>query len=225
MKIITVWLVLFTVFSGLSHADNSPILKKSNITIAFDNAEFYGSDSVFLPNKAKDAVMTLLEYHGYPLFDGIKDKIFVTDYSLGRFTELGTAGILYENSQKNGYLLMDVILLPHQMLPEHWHVDGETSMAKREGLLVRSGSAYLGGLANGEDNINSFSALNIPKIHMLGEVEAKHVVHAKIGDFENLQQIESKHWLVAGEDGAVITEVATFSEAAATHFSSSRIKF
>jgi hypothetical protein len=39
--------------------------------IAFDNAEFYDAEGNFLEDKAKDAVVRLCQYHGYPVFPAL----------------------------------------------------------------------------------------------------------------------------------------------------------
>jgi len=179
-------------------------------SINFKNSDFYNKKGKFLPEKAKDAIIALLNYHGYPMFDGIRDRIFVMDYNSGNFLNVGLSGLMYENNQKNLYMLLDIFLLPNQMLAEHWHVDGETTAAKREGWLVRWGKSYVAGI--GKDNLSNFPEIKIPKIHWNGKVKANHVKVAERGDFYNLEQVLSPHWQMAGDEGAIITEVANFAD-------------
>ena len=203
--------ILLTI--GLLHfsayAQNNNVDTKS-ATIHFDNAYFYDENGTFLPEKAKDAILNLMDYHGYPTYEGIRDDLWVMDYNAGRFAEVGLSGITYENNQKNLYMLLDIFLLPNQMLAEHWHVDGEETAAKREGWLVRWGKSYIVGV--GVDNMSQFPQVKVPKVHWDGNVAAKHVVEGLPGTFTNLQEVLSKHWQMAGDKGAIITEVANFAD-------------
>ncbi|NRB42695.1 MAG: hypothetical protein HRU20_30205 [Pseudomonadales bacterium] len=200
-------LLLVFSFASITSSNAASSVPKA---LQFENAGFYDENGEFLPEKAKDAIMTMLKYHGYPVFDGMRKKMFAVDYNTGRFTEVGISGVMYENSQTHMYFLLDFFLLPGQMVAEHYHIDGETSAAKREGWLVRWGQSYIGGI--GDDNMADYSNLIIPKIHWNGKVDARHVVDAKPGMFTNMAQVLSKHWMMAGNEGAIITEVANYSD-------------
>lgn len=113
-------------------------------------------------------------------------------------------------------MLIDLFLLPGQMLPEHWHLDGETNPAKLEGWLIRHGESYIVGA--GEDNLNKFPEIKIPECHMNGTVTTKHVVLATAGSFTSQDILYSKHWQFGGTEGAIITEVANVhTDAAVRH--------
>ncbi len=111
---------------------------------------------------------------------------------------------MFKNNEQDQYMLMDLFLLPHQMLPEHWHLKTEKNPAKREGWLVRCGESHIVGI--GEDNLSK--DVVIPACHNGGKTETRHEVLAKPGMFVPLAQVESKHWQWAGDEGAIITEVA-----------------
>ena len=171
----------------------------------FKNGDFY-KDGEFDVEKGKDAIVALCKYHGYPIFDDFREKLWVSDYGTGQFTKLGLAANMFVNNEKDRYMLMDLFLLPGQMLPEHWHLEGEGNPAKLEGWLVRHGKSYIIGI--GDDNLAEFPAIKVPKCHMKGEVTTKHVAEADPGDFNMLMQVETRHWQFAGEEGAIVTEVA-----------------
>ena len=118
----------------------------------FKNETFYGPDGKFDVEKGKHAIIALCKYHGYPIFPGLREKLWVSDYGTGQFTKLGLAAYLFINNEEDRYMLMDLFLLPGQMLPEHWHLDGEKNPAKREGWLVRWGSSHIVGI--GEPNLS-----------------------------------------------------------------------
>ena len=172
--------------------------------IRFDNASFYGADGKFDVEKGKDAIMVLMKHHGYPVFPGMREQLWVSDYGTGQFTKLGLAAYLFKNNEEDKYMLMDLFLLPGQMLPEHWHLDGDKNPAKREGWLVRWGLSHIVG--EGEPNLGK--DVVIPKCHMNGEATTKHETVAGPGAFVSLTKVYTRHWQLAGPEGAIITEVA-----------------
>jgi D-lyxose ketol-isomerase len=190
--------------------------EKCKDAITFKNEDFYKADGTFDVEKGKDAIVALAKYHGYNIFPGFRESLWVSDYGTGKYTELGLAACLFKNNEKDRYMLMDLFLLPNQMLPEHWHLDGETNPAKLEGWLVRNGMSYIVG--QGEDNLASFDAIKIPDCHMNGEAETKHVVEGMPGTFTPQDVVYAKHWQFSGSEGAVITEVANVhTDAAVRH--------
>lgn len=180
--------------------------KAEKKTLKFTNEQFYDSEGKFLEEKAKDAIIEMLEFHNYPVFESLRDRIWVTDYNKGNYATLGLASITFVNDTKDKYMLMDIFLLPNQMLGEHMHFAAEGNPAKMEGWLVRHGKSYIAAI--GEDNMSDFPQVKVPSYHWDGKVTAKHIVEANEGDFAQLCQVESPHWQFAGNQGAVITEVA-----------------
>lgn len=179
--------------------------KRKKNKLAFRNKSFY-TDGKFDVEKGKDAIIALCKYHGYPIFPDLREKLWVSDYNTGQFTELGLAACMFMNNEKDRYMLMDLFLLPGQMLPEHWHLDGETNPAKREGWLVRWGKSYIVG--EGTDNLATFPQITIPKCHMNSQTLTKHVVETTPGMFVPLVEVKTRHWQYGGSEGAIITEVA-----------------
>lgn len=177
---------------------------KGKPSIQFKNEHFYDAQGKFDEEKAKDAIIALCQYHGYPVFPGLREKLWIADYGVGKFTEVGLAAYMFVNNVEDGYMMMDIFLLPHQMLPEHWHVEGEGNPAKREGWLVRWGVSHIVGV--GEPNLGK--DVVVPKTHRGGQVETQHETVATPGMFVPLAKVETKHWQYAGPEGAIITEVA-----------------
>lgn len=173
-------------------------------SIRFDNAYFYGPDGTFQPERAKDAYVALMKHHGYPVLPGLREKLWVSDYGTGRFAELGLGAAMFKNNEEHRYMLMDLYLLPGQMLPEHWHLQGETNPAKLEGWLVRHGLSHIVG--EGEPNLSA--DVVIPACHMNGTATVRHEVIARAGDFVPLNREGARHWQFAGPEGAILTEVA-----------------
>ena len=203
--------------TGVSSAQTKEVEMKAEkpaSAIQFDNATFYGGDGKFDVEKGKDAIMALMKYHNYPVFPGMREKIWVSDYGTGQFTKLGLAACLFKNNEDDKYMLMDLFLLPGQMLPEHWHLDGDKNPAKREGWLVRWGLSHIVGA--GEANLGK--DVVVPACHKNGEVTVKHEVDAGPGTFVPLAKVYTRHWQLAGPEGAIITEVANVhTDAAVRH--------
>ena len=211
---------LLLALMGLTYANGAPTedadmkTVKPAAGIQFDNASFYGADGKFDVEKGRDAIVTLMKYHNYPIFPGMREKIWVSDYGTGQFTKLGLAAYLFKNNEEDKYMLMDLFLLPGQMLPEHWHLDGDSNPAKREGWLVRWGLSHIVGA--GEPNLGK--DVVVPACHHNGEVTVKHEVVAGPGTFVSLAKVYTRHWQLAGPEGAIVTEVANVhTESAVRH--------
>ena len=173
--------------------------------LKFTNEQFYDADGKFLEEKAKDALMEMLAYHDYPVFEGLRERIWLTDYNKGKYAELGLASIMFVNNEVDKYMLMDIFLLPGQMLGEHMHFAADGNPAKMEGWVVRHGKSYVAGV--GVDNRADFPQVIVPQFHWDGKVTANHIIEANEGDFAKLEEVESAHWQMAGPEGVVITEV------------------
>jgi len=175
--------------------------------IQFDNASFYDKDGKFIEAKGKEAIIALMKYHNYSLVAEVEkdpSKLWVSDYGTGQFTTLGLAAWMFMNNEDDRYMLMDLYLLPGQMLPEHWHLATDKNPAKREGWLIRHGLSHVVGI--GEANLSK--DVVIPKCHDGGKATTMHETIATPGTFVPLAKVGSKHWQFGGPEGAIITEVA-----------------
>ena len=173
--------------------------------LGLNNADFYDADGKFDVEKGKDAIITLMEYHGYPIFPDIREKLWVSDYGTGEFLKLGLAANMFINNEEARYMVMDLFLLPNQMLPEHYHLKTDKNPAKNEGWVVRHGVSYV----YGEGGPTIAMKAVVPKCHMNGMVTVEHEVILKPGEFTPLVRVGSRHWQFGGPEGAIITEVAT----------------
>ncbi len=172
--------------------------------IHFENGEFYGPDGSFNVDKAKKAVVRLCQHFHYPVFPDFETNLWVSDYGTGQFTKLGLAAYIYVNNVADRYMMLDLFILPGQMLPEHWHLEAEGNPAKLEGWLVRWGLSHIVGI--GEPNLSK--DVVIPKCHCNGKASTEHEVIATPGTFVPLAEVQSRHWQYGGPEGAIVTEVA-----------------
>jgi D-lyxose ketol-isomerase len=196
-----------------------------NITsIQFDNAWFYDKDGKFIEERGKEAYIAVMKYHGYPVFPGMKEKLWVSDYGTGEFTKLGLGACMFVNNDKDpeGYrfMLMDLFLLPGQMLPEHYHLKSAKSVEKMEGWLVRHGSVTIVGEGEPTPGLKERQPKSqSPSSTVFNGVEATP------GTFIKLNRVTARHSQLAGPEGAIETEVANFHDNSAVRHTNEKLIF
>jgi len=217
-------LALFTFSQGCNNIGKNTNAKKiyaKKASINFDNAHFYNQDGSFNQEAAKDAYIAVMKYHGYPVFDGMREKLWVSDYGTGEFTKLGLGAYGFINNQENCYLAQDLFLLPNQMLPEHYHIRTAKSPAKMESWHVRNGLAYIYGEGEPTKNIKA----DIPQCHMNGTVTVRHETILHKGEVTTLNRKTARHWMYGGPKGAVISEYGTYHDNDGVIHSDSKLVF
>ncbi len=205
------------------NASAAPLLRRRVVvSAALNNADFYDAQGKFKPEAAKAAYFRFLETAPYPIPERLRKEIWVSDFGLGRFTEVGLGGMFWVNNQKDNYTSLDFFLLPGQMIPEHWHVPlpAENVAVKMESWHVRWGSTY----TYGEGEPAAKLGVKIPECEEK-YVTVRHEKALKLGDVAGLTRPEQKHWQQAGSEGAIVTETSTFHSGAAVRFTDARIKF
>ncbi len=186
-----------------------------NARIHFENSWFYDANGKFDEEKAKDAYISLMRFHGYSLVEGIREKLWVSDYGTGQFARLGLGAVIFMNNEDHRYMLLDLYLLPGQMLPEHWHEATPKNPVKLEGWLVRHGRSHIVG--EGEPNLGR--DVVIPPCHMKGKATVMHEVYCGPGEFAALNRATARHWQFGGPEGAIVTEVANVHDGAGVRHS------
>jgi D-lyxose ketol-isomerase len=189
--------------------------------IAFDNDHFYNEDGTFNKEAGKDAYIAVMKHHGYPVFDGLREGLWVSDYGLGQFAKLGLGAYGFINDEKGWYMGQDLYLLPNQMLPEHYHLKTDKGSAKMEGWHVRHGIAYVYGEGEPTKNIKA----TIPECHMNGTVSVQHETILHEGQCTTLNRKTARHWMFGGPQGAIISEYATYHDNDGVRHSGPKIVF
>ena len=187
--------------------------------LAFKNADFY-KNGKFDPDAAKDAVIEMMRYHGYPVFKGIREQMWISDYGLGQFAKLGLAAVGFINDLENSYMVQDLYLLPNQMLPEHYHLKTDKTTPKMEGWTVRHGLSYVYG--EGERSANMHAV--VPDFEK-DNVTVWHETILEPGQTTKLNRGTARHWQFAGPEGAIITEAATYHDNAGVRHTDPKIVF
>lgn len=90
---------------------------------------FY-KDGKFDQEAAKQAYIDMMENLGYPISENLRDNMWVSDFALGDFPAVGMGGIFWAQENEHGVFGHEILLLPNQMLIEHWHVAGNGLPAK-----------------------------------------------------------------------------------------------
>ena len=197
------------------------------------NKDFYKADGSFDADAAKKAYYALMESFGYPIPDALKtDQFWVCDFLTREFASVGMGGVFWLNEcgtygqsgakaykgkfsgQKFGYLGHDIYLLPGQVLPEHHHIGGEKGYGpKMEGWHVRHGSVTFYGEYKGDGGeapISEMPAGERPWGYGKDWFKCKYFAKRKAGQTYTLNDPESWHFQVADNQGAIVSEYATF---------------
>lgn len=186
-------------------------------TKKYTNADFYKNGKI-QPEIAKKAYLEMLEYYGVPFSKTLAAGIWITDFNLGDFENVGMAGIFWLNDSVHGYFGHEIYLLPNQMIPEHRHMATKFP-AKFESWKVNHGWCYNFAIGDPTANPPAFPASQKDFITSLSFVrqEVDEVVH--------LKEIESRHFLFAGDNGLIVTEYATYHDGAGLRFTNPNVVF
>jgi D-lyxose ketol-isomerase len=184
------------------------------------NADFYDAKGVFDAKKAKDAYYKMMKSFDYPIPERLRtDDFWALDFGTGRFTEVGMAGVFWVNDKEGDYLGHEIYLLPGQMIPEHWHVKTENARAKMEAWQLRNGSVTL----FGEGDASPVAQKICPSSEW-ANTTVRHCTHLKCGEYGKLNRVEARHFMVAGSEGCIVTEYASFHDMAGLRFTNTKIK-
>ncbi len=185
----------------------------------YKNSDFYGPDGKFSEDAAKKACFDMMERFHYPVYEKLRKEMWVLDFGLGNFVEVGMGGIFWINDKEGKYLGHEIFLLPGQMIPEHWHVKTDEVAAKAEAWQLRYGGVTLFGEGDPSPEFE--------KVVPAGERPATTVKHATVlalGEVAPLSRIESRHFMVAGPEGCIVTEYASYHDMKALRFTNPKAK-
>ena len=173
-------------------------------TKKYTNADYY-TDGVFNQDVAKKAFLDMFEHYGISFTPFLEENFWVNDFGLGDFENTGMGGVFWINNSEHRYFGHEIYLLPGQMIAEHYHVPSAYP-AKHESWHVRNGWVYNFGI--GEPTPNPPALPESQKEF----ITAQNFQIMRVGDISSLQVLESRHFLMAGDEGAVVTEYGTFHD-------------
>ena len=186
----------------------------------YTNADYY-KNGVFQKDVAYRAFYEMFEDYGYTLADKLRTfkngEFWVVDFGLGDFENVGMGGIIWYNDITNGYFGHDIYLLPHQMIAEHYHLPAEGVQAKYETWLVRDGSIF--NFGKGGELTDEVRAI-LPKSQLdAGAITCFNFEELHVGDLRSLTALEDRHFMMAGEKGAIVTEFGSYHSMDGLRFS------
>jgi D-lyxose ketol-isomerase len=135
-----------------------------------------------------------LEAAGIVLTPDERESIEIVDFGLGDFERTGLAILVYVNTER--YCAKELVLLPHQLCPEHRHPPVGDDPGKEETFRCRTGQVELN-VAGETISLSPGEQFTIPP--------------------------DTLHWFRAGPDGAVVSEFSSRSRDETDVFSDPRI--
>ena len=149
----------------------------------------------------KKKALPYYEKAGIVLTEEEKKNIEIADFGLGRVDSVGLQLVVYVNTDR--VCAKEMVLLPHQVCPEHRHVPTNGMEGKEETFRCRYGKVYL--YTDGEGNRDNIG-VPLPKT----DVTVFHETVLCPGEQFTITP-GTLHWFAAGEEGAVISEFSTHS--------------
>ena len=186
----------------------------------YRNEDFYTADGTFNVEAAKNAYYEMMAHFNYPIVPRLRtEEFWAIDFGMGKFMEVGMAGIFWVNNQQDNYFGHEIYLLPGQMIPEHRHVRTANAGPKMEAWQPRHGWVYIYGEGEPTPGVDA----RIPESHRECAVARK---EQKLmpGEVGMLAGPEQWHWMQAPE-GAIVTEYATYHDGDGLRFSHPQVKF
>lgn len=199
-----------------NETENTTNINQEKMTYSkkFTNADFY-KDGKFDQEAAMNAYKDMFAFYGVPFTELMAKDMWVTDFGLGDFENTGMGGIFWVNDAEHSYFAHAIYLLPGQMIPEHAHVKTEYP-AKFESWMVNHGWIYNFSVI-GEETPN---APAIPASH--GPIQSKNWVVQKVGEVLHLKESETYHFMMAGPEGAIVDEWASYHDNAGLRFTNKK---
>ena len=181
----------------------------------FTNADFY-KDGKFQQEVAMEAMKDMFKFYNVPFTELMEKDMWVTDFGLGDFENVGMGGIFWVNDPEYKYFAHAIYLLPGQMIPEHAHVATPGFPAKHESWMVEHGWVY----NFSEVGENTPNAPSVSPVH--GPIKSKNFVVQKVGDVLRLKELGTFHFMMAGPEGAIVDEWACYHDNAGLRFTNQK---
>ena len=186
----------------------------------YNNEDFYKADGSFDSQKARQAYYEMMEYFNYPIVERLKgEEFWAIDFGLGRFAEVGMAGIFWVNNLEDNYFGHEIYLLPGQRIPEHGHNKTDKAGPKMEAWQVRHGMIDIYGEGQPTPGVDA----DIPEAEKPYWI-AKTKKRLLPGEVGKLEIAESMHWMRGGGEGAIVSEYATYHDGDGLKFSNPNAK-
>jgi len=145
-----------------------------------------------------------------------RENIEIADLGLGEYEKTGLALVTYINTER--VCAKELVLLPGQTCPEHFHPPVDGKPGKEETFRCRWGEVYL--YVSGEPTPNPKAK---PPEGSEEHYTVWHEIVLKPGEQYTLYP-ETWHWFQGGPEGAVVSEFSTRSTDENDLFTDPRLK-
>ncbi len=132
---------------------------------------------------ARERAAAVLDGAGLTLTPAEQARIEVADFGLSQLAEHGLEVVVYVNTER--VCAKELVLLSHQLCPEHRHPPVGDDPGKEETFRCRTGEVLLWVDGHGETTLRPGDQFTIPP--------------------------DTLHWFRAGAEGAVVSEFSTRS--------------
>ena len=181
--------------------------------MTLSNSSFYDDKGAFDGEKGRQAYFDMMERFKYPITNKLKKEMWAVDFGLGDFVNVGLGGIFWVNDAKYKYFGHEIFLLPGQMIVEHAHVQAGEVPPKMEAWQVRHGMIYTFGEGEPTKPLPVKTPASQAKF-----ITVSHVNTVELGELDALNRPTAKHFMLAGPEGTIVTEYATFHDNAGLRF-------
>jgi len=161
---------------------------------------------VISPRQHKEAVaksLGMLAAAHIVLTSEEQTRLEVADFGLGELEKTGLQILTYVNTER--CCAKELVLLPRQTCPEHWHPSIGGEPGKEETFRCRWGTVYL--YVPGEPA--AFPSCR-PPAGSEAHYRMRHEVRLGSGEQYTLAP-DTPHWFQAGPEGAIVSEFSTRS--------------
>ncbi len=159
-----------------------------------------------------------LEYYrraGIVLTEEEQARLEIADFGLDDVYRIGLELVTYINTSR--VCAKEMVLLPHQVCPEHRHVPTGEQAGKEETFRCRYGKVYLYTDTNANAKKENIG-IPLPPTSVTVFDETVLLPGEQFTIYP-----ETLHWFAAGEEGAVISEFSTTSTDETDQFTDTRI--
>ncbi|TWU45325.1 D-lyxose ketol-isomerase [Novipirellula aureliae] len=184
--------------------------------------DFYDGDT-FNKKKAFAAYYEMMNRFGYPISPLLRsDQFWTSDFAQDDFLNVGMGGIFWVNDTEHMYFAHEIFLLPGQMIVEHCHRPVPEGPAKMESWHVRHGMVY----AFSDDEATEDLPIKLPESQLnAGGITARHCTPLQQGEVGSLNRLQARHFMIAGPEGAIVSEYASPHYGNALEFTNKSVVF
>lgn len=190
--------------------------------MSLDNSAFY-ENGVFNKKEAFEAYYEMMSSFQYPISPILRtEELWTSDFAQNDFLNVGMAGVFWVNNIEYQYFAHEIYLLPGQMIVEHRHNEVPEGKAKVESWHVRHGLIHTFGEGEPTEDL----PCRLPETQLAaGAITMRHCLTLGPGQIGTLNRAMAPHFMIAGPEGAIVTEYGTPHYNEALEFTNKTVVF